>query len=94
MLEDLNKKLVLLLSKELELIYPKLNFKFHCYLRIAYDNTVNTKWNDIIQRPFINNINSNQLENVISLLESYKVDKELLILHNQKSLNYRNHGFK
>ena len=40
------------LANELENIYHNLNFKNHCYLRIAYDNTIDAKWDTVINRPF------------------------------------------
>ena len=77
------------LANELENIYHNLNFKNHCYLRIAYDNTIDAKWDTVINRPFTINANLIQLNKAKWLLCLYKIDKELLLQHNKISLTYR-----
>lgn len=69
--------------------YNELNFRNHCYLRIAFDNTINQKWDLKIKRPFIKHASENQLNNVLLLLNRYFSDKQLLLADNQKSLIYR-----
>ena len=43
---------ILKLAFELEKFYPSSNFKHHCYLRIAYDNTVHCKWQEKVKKLF------------------------------------------
>ena len=80
------KRLSNTLEKQFE---TQLNFKNHCYLRIAYDNTANNKWDNVIAKPFIKNANEMQLKNAVFLLNKYTSDKELLLKHNLKSLGFR-----
>ena len=78
------------LSNELDMYYDaELNFRNHCYLRIAYDVTVENKWDLIIKKPFTKYVNEMQLQRVIDLLLVYKLDKKSLLEDNQKSLNFR-----
>lgn len=77
------------LANNLETQYPNLNFKNHCYLRIAYDNTVNAKWDTVVARPFKANASLEQVYRVVWLLMLYKTDKELLLQHNKNSLTFR-----
>lgn len=83
------KEDILKLAFDLEKIYPDLKFKHHCYLRIAFDNVVEDKWNNIIKSPFLKNCSVEELETVISLLDCYTVNKNMLLKHNNHSLNYR-----
>ena len=78
------------LSNSLEKQFEtQLNFKNHCYLRIAYDNTANNKWDNVIAKPFIKNANEAQLKNAVFLLNKYTSDRELLLKHNLVSLAFR-----
>ena len=81
------KRLSNLLDKQYDL---ELNFRNHCYLRIAYDNTVNDKWDNVVRTPFVKYANNSQLENALSLLKSYSTNKKLLLEHNTLSLQFRN----
>jgi hypothetical protein len=78
------------LANDLEKQYPNLNFRNHCYLRIAYDNAVDCKWDTVVNRPFTANANLIQLTRAKWFLGLYKTDKELLLKHNKISLTYRN----
>jgi len=80
------KRLSNSLEKQFE---TQLNFKNHCYLRIAYDNTANNKWDNVIAKPFIKNANEAQLKNAVFLLNKYTSDRELLLKHNLVSLAFR-----
>ena len=80
------KRLSNSLEKQFE---TQLNFKNHCYLRIAYDNTANNKWDNVIAKPFIKNANDAQLKNAVFLLNKYTSDRELLLKHNLVSLAFR-----
>ena len=85
------KNEIIRLSNLLDEQYSKeLNFRNHCYLRIAYDNTVNDKWDNVLRTPFVKYASNEQLENALSLLKSYITDKKLLLAHNTSSLQYRN----
>lgn len=67
----------------------ELNFRNHCYLRIAYDNVVQDKWDKKVNKPFIKNAKECQLMQAINLLNKYFTDKETLLTDNEKSLAYR-----
>ena len=86
--EDLTIK-YLQLGSTLENTYPELTFKNHCYWRIALDNTLSEKWDNVIERPAYKNLTGEQLEKVVDLLDKYQSDKHLLMTHNKKSLQYR-----
>ena len=78
------------LSNELDLQYSaELNFRNHCYLRIAYDNIVGNKWDVVIKRPFTKYATNNQLQNAAAALLLYKSDKKKLLTDNEKSLGFR-----
>ena len=78
------------LSNELDTHYSaELNFRNHCYLRIAYDATIAKKWNLVIKRPFTKYASEIQLQNAIDLLLVYKFDKKKLLKDNEKSLEFR-----
>ena len=80
------KKLALNLDKHYD---SEINFRNHCYLRIAYDCTVQNKWDLVLKKPFVKYANNRQLENTISLLNEYLEDKGKLLFDNEKSLKYR-----
>mgnify|MGYP005843544331 CR=1 FL=1 len=67
----------------------KLNFRNHCYLRIAFDNTVNDKWDAKVAKPFLKYAKNEQLQNVLHLLTTYLDDELLLLSDNEKSLAFR-----
>jgi hypothetical protein len=77
------------LANHLQKVYPKLNFRNHCYLRIAYDTVVGSKWDTVIERPFVAKASRIQVDRVDELLRLYIEDKDLLLEHNLKSLEYR-----
>lgn len=77
------------LGTKLEETYPHLNFKNHCYWRIALDNVFSSKWDAKLQRPAYKNLDFAHLKQVVQLLQAYCLDKELLLKHNLHSLNYR-----
>lgn len=90
-----DKKISLLLeinslANHLDALYRKeLNFRNHCYLRIAFDMVIGDKWDTKINRPFLKNASETQLENVVVLLKSYTTEKRNLQTDNTKSLAYR-----
>jgi hypothetical protein len=73
----------------LEKQYLNLNFRNHCYLRIAYDNAVCDKWDNVVSRPFSKNASVYFQVVANENLKMYLEDKSLLIEHNQNSLKYR-----
>ena len=84
------KNEIIRLSNLLDAHYAsELNFRNHCYLRIAYDNTVNNKWDNVVAKPFIKNASEDQLINVVGLLKNYAKNKDLLTKHNLLSLAFR-----
>lgn len=78
------------LSNQLDNHYKlELNFRNHCYLRIAYDITVKNKWDSIVKRPFTKYASEHQLQTVFNLLKQYVIDKEKLVHDNKISLEFR-----
>ncbi|MGB3182403.1 MAG: hypothetical protein WBB45_13515 [Cyclobacteriaceae bacterium] len=77
------------LARQLEKRYPDSSFRDHCYWRIALDNTLQAKWDTVIKRPAYKHLDGQQMKQVISLLQAYEADEELLKKHNRKSLQYR-----
>jgi hypothetical protein len=77
------------LANHLEKQYPSLNFRNHCYLRIAYDNTVDAKWDTVVARPFTINASAEKVTFANYLLSLYISDKDFLMQHNKKSLTFR-----
>ena len=77
------------LANDLEKQYPDLNFRNHCYLRIAYDNAVDCKWDAVVDKPFTANASLEQRYTAAWFLKLYKTDKYLLLEHNKISLTYR-----
>ncbi len=78
-----------MLPEKLAEKYTELPFDNHCYLRIALDNMVHTKWDTVILRPAYKNLSLEQRNEVIRLLKVYLHDESLLLLHNKQSLQYR-----
>ena len=84
------KNEIIRLSNLLDAHYAsELNFRNHCYLRIAYDYTVNNKWDNVVAKPFIKNASEDQLKSVVELLKNYAINKDLLTKHNLLSLTFR-----
>ncbi|RMB59502.1 acetyltransferase [Dokdonia sinensis] len=77
------------LANELVKTYPEFNFENHCYLRIALDNAVGTKWDTKIARPAYKNLTIVQRALVIDYLAHYLSDRDMLLSHNAISLAYR-----
>ena len=81
---------ITVLSNVLDKHYNKeLNFRNHCYLRIAFDATVNNKWDTKVGKPYIKYASEAQLQNALALLKGYLLDKQLLLMDNEKSLAFR-----
>lgn len=77
-------------SNYLDKLYAKhTSFRNHCYLRIAYDNTCNRKWDEVVQKPFVKNATELQLNASLKYLVKYKDDFTALLSDNQKSLKLR-----
>jgi hypothetical protein len=78
------------LADELDVQYRKeTTWRNHCYLRIAYDNAANAKWNTVIKSPFIEFATDKQLKDALSNLKIYKTNKKQLETDNEKSLEFR-----
>ncbi|MEM7549558.1 MAG: acetyltransferase [Bacteroidota bacterium] len=77
------------LAKQLEEHYPNLDFRNHCYWRIALDNIIRQKWDLVIGKPAIHHLTEKQLTEVNGLLLNYLSDKSLLLEHNRNSLKFR-----
>lgn len=83
------KDYYLQLPEVLVLKYPELNFETHCYLRIALDNVIGTKWDTRIAKPAYKNLSSKQRALTIDYLYQYSRDPAMLHSHNLISLAYR-----
>ena len=70
--------------------YPELDFEHHCYLRIALDNTLGGKWDTKVRKPAYQNLSKAELKTVLGYFRVYFEDRDQLIRHHQRSLNYRN----
>ena len=77
------------LGNELPTIYPSLNFKNHCYWRIALDNAVGDQWNKKLVSPAYKNLSNEQLQQAVELMQSFQQDAYLLQEKNKLSLQYR-----
>jgi len=73
----------------LEEQYPDLNFKNHCYWRIALDSVMGRKWDEVIPRPAYKHLHENELKSVVHRLEAYHKSKALLLSDNAQSLKWR-----
>ena len=73
----------------LEKQYPDLNFKNHCYWRIALDSVMGRKWDEVIPRPASKHLRENELKSVVHRLEAYHKSKALLLSDNAQSLKWR-----
>ncbi len=81
---------ITVLSNVLDKHYNKeLNFRNHCYLRIAFDATVNNKWDTKVGKPYTKYASEAQLQSALALLKGYLLDKQLLLMDNEKSLAFR-----
>lgn len=81
---------IIVLSNLLDKHYNKeLNFRNHCYLRIAFDATVNNKWDTKVGKPYTKYASEAQLQGALALLKVYLLDKQLLLIDNEKSLAFR-----
>lgn len=88
--EDL-KNQIKSLSNYLDKLYnSRTSFRNHCYLRIAYDNTCNNKWDLLVNKPFVDNATTDQLTTALDHLNRYKDDFTCLLTDNKKSLKFRN----
>jgi hypothetical protein len=77
------------LGNALPKYHHDLNFKNHCYWRIALDRVVGAKWNTIIPAPAYKNLSEDQLQKVVENLYLYTTDRNELLAHNKESLAYR-----
>lgn len=77
------------LPEQLEEQYPELNFRNHCYLRIALDITLQAKWDTKLKKPAYNYLSTHEYASVLNLLKTYQKNKEVLLQHHVQSLNYR-----
>ncbi len=80
------------LAKSLKKVYPNLAFREHAFWRIALDNTLKAKWDEIIDRPAHKHLTEQQLEQVVEWMEKYMSDERLLELHNTRSISFRKHA--
>lgn len=73
-------------------VYAKqhgLNLENHCIRRIAYDNAVGDCWFKLVGSPFMRHADINQISKVHNLMCKYMKNIDLLISHNEISLEYR-----
>lgn len=84
-LEEAYLKLGNLLEQE----HSNLQFKNHCYWRIANDYTCFGKWDTYIEGPFYKKANDLILRTSVNTLKSMLFDEDRINNLNQISLNYR-----
>ncbi len=77
------------LPEVLILTYPELTLKKDCYLRIALDNVIGTRWDIRISKPAYKHLSIQQRALVIEYLNIYIDDKNVLLSHYMISLAYR-----
>ncbi|MFT5667794.1 MAG: hypothetical protein ACI9DK_001994 [Vicingaceae bacterium] len=77
------------LAKRLEERYSNRNFKNHCYWRIALDQVFGKKWDTAVAKPAYKNLKIEDLKVTVTLLTRYLEDENLLLQHNQTSLQFR-----
>ena len=61
----------------------------HCYWRIANDNAVGFKWNDLILRPYYAKAPYEQLKRSVDILLEMEEDKSKVLHYNEMSLHLR-----
>lgn len=76
------------LGRNLPNIHKQLNFKDHCYWRMANDNACNNKWNKKVESPFYKNASDLTLKRSVETLNKMGELQTVFEL-NEKSLNYR-----
>jgi hypothetical protein len=77
------------LANRLDLIH-NCQFRNHCFLRIANDNAMGEKWDNVILKPFLKNATSEQLQKSVDILTSMlNMSKSDLMVLNKKSLVFR-----
>ena len=78
------------LANKLDIIH-KCQFRNHCFLRIANDNAVGEKWDNIIKKPFFLNATKLQLQKSVDILTSMlTMNMNDLMILNKNSLVFRN----
>jgi hypothetical protein len=77
------------LAEELDIVH-KCQFRNHCFLRIANDNAVGEKWDNLIKKPFFTNATKQQLQKSVDILISMlDMNKNDLMILNKNSLMFR-----
>lgn len=80
------------LGTELEITYPELEFKSHCYWRMVNDCACAVKWDTKVKKPFYKNATDRELQLSVTMLANmlYRPDS-LSFIHslNRRSLNIR-----
>lgn len=77
------------MGRELEATYSEMDFRNHCYWRIALDNVLGEKWDRVIDRPAYKNLSENELKEVLERLHIYLQDRDRLLRDNERSLSFR-----
>lgn len=77
------------LGRKLAQAYPQKSFQNHCYWRIALDNTLGGRWDELRRRPAYRHLSPSELQQAVRLLQAYLEDETLLLRHNNNSLRWR-----
>lgn len=77
------------LPELLEKKYPKLNFKNHCYLRMALDHMFKTRWDLRVARPAHKHLSVQQKKEIVLILRKYCKLKSLVLEHHKQSITIR-----
>lgn len=87
--EELEKAYIEL-GNLLPVINKNVDFKNHCYWRMANDNACYKKWNEEVDKPFYKNASDELLYHSIKLLTRMICNYDEVSRLNKLSLRYRN----
>jgi len=76
-------------GNQLEKQNPQLNFKNHCYWRIANDNACSAKWTTKVKTPYYKNASNERLEKSVAYLKAMINDSSTINKLNKQSLKLR-----
>ncbi len=65
----------------------------HCFLRIAYDNAVYQKWDQVVTAPFLNHATLEQLSAANAILQRLHAEPQASYAFNNFSLRCRGQGY-
>lgn len=87
-IDDVGRDLMKAANKLVSL-YPNKNLQNHCYLRIAYDNVMKEKWDNVISKPFYKNAPLHKSFRARKILDDMLVSEKIVDELNEVSLSFR-----